>query len=247
MRIRSRAWRNCASAIFRFWFETSTRSSSAFNCGSLKISHHFPRSAWSCGWEAFHSAGRAGRGTQVPCKRVASGTVGLAYFGPGVQALDDRAQAEGRKQAGRVQVSGLRDPVNRSGLSPLCPNQCRLLNRASHLESHRCIAESRRALAASNSCLNPLHLSHPDCGAAMRTSCPSTSESGGLVITFSFPSRPDTTSTSVPKSLPRVMGIKTAWPLRTTPTRKPSERKIRLVTGMTTVEVAEGSFKWTSA
>ena len=39
------------------------------------------------------------------------------------------------------------------------------------------------------------------CGVwAMRTASPSTTESGGLTITFSFPSKPATTSTSLPKS-----------------------------------------------
>src|SRR5450755_2719995 len=41
----------------------------------------------------------------------------------------------------------------------------------------------------------------PPCGVwAMRTVSPSTTESGGLMMTLSFPSKPATTSTSLPKS-----------------------------------------------
>ena len=44
-----RATRNAAAAEAIFWFDTFTCSSSAFNCGSLNISHHLPFSAASFG------------------------------------------------------------------------------------------------------------------------------------------------------------------------------------------------------
>ena len=52
--IKARAWRNRASATFTFWLASLTCSSSAFNCGSPKISHQLPRGIWSSGRASFH-------------------------------------------------------------------------------------------------------------------------------------------------------------------------------------------------
>src|SRR6266550_1060653 len=52
--INARAWRKCASATFTFWLAWLTCSSSAFNCGSLKISHQLPRGILSLGRASFH-------------------------------------------------------------------------------------------------------------------------------------------------------------------------------------------------
>lgn len=49
IRTASCATRNWASAARTFWFEMLTCSSKAFNCGSFKTSHHFPRAAASLG------------------------------------------------------------------------------------------------------------------------------------------------------------------------------------------------------
>src|SRR5258705_314247 len=51
--IRARAWRKCASATFTFWLASLTCSSSAFSCGSPKISHHLPRGIVSLGPASF--------------------------------------------------------------------------------------------------------------------------------------------------------------------------------------------------
>src|ERR1700688_4593757 len=40
---RARAAKKLAAAAAMFWLETLTFSSRAFNCASLKISHHLPR------------------------------------------------------------------------------------------------------------------------------------------------------------------------------------------------------------
>src|SRR5258705_2973577 len=52
--INARAWRKCASATFTFWLAWLTCSSSAFNCGSPKISHQLPRGISSRGRASFH-------------------------------------------------------------------------------------------------------------------------------------------------------------------------------------------------
>src|SRR5207247_11175382 len=49
----ARAERKLAKASEMFWLERATCSSSAFNCGSLNISHHFPRIAASIGCAGF--------------------------------------------------------------------------------------------------------------------------------------------------------------------------------------------------
>ena len=60
--------------------------------------------------------------------------------------------------------------------------------------------------------------------AVTRTVSPSTSESGGLVITESVAETPETTSTSLPKSRPSVIFVSAArLPSCTVPTCKPSE------------------------
>src|SRR4030095_4633408 len=51
--INARAWRKCASATFTFWLASLTCSSSAFSCGSPKISHHLPRGIVSLGRASF--------------------------------------------------------------------------------------------------------------------------------------------------------------------------------------------------
>src|ERR687892_2645516 len=51
--IMARAWRKRASATLTFWLASLTCSSSAFSCGSPKISHHLPRGIWSRGCATF--------------------------------------------------------------------------------------------------------------------------------------------------------------------------------------------------
>src|SRR5260370_42481302 len=81
-RIMARAWRNRASATFRFWLETVSSSSSALSCGSPKISHHLPRSVWSPGWAGFQPSTSLKDSGGCSLNPGAMGTVGLTYFGP---------------------------------------------------------------------------------------------------------------------------------------------------------------------
>src|SRR5260370_7335603 len=53
------ASRNCASACCTFWLEMFTCSSRALSAGSLKISHHLPRSTPSLGCASFQPGGGA--------------------------------------------------------------------------------------------------------------------------------------------------------------------------------------------
>src|SRR5438552_12725199 len=70
----ARAARNRASAAAMFWLETSTCTSNALNSGSLKISHHAPRSSVSCGSACFHSLFSLNAG--------GTGAGGVLYLGP---------------------------------------------------------------------------------------------------------------------------------------------------------------------
>ena len=63
------ASRNCASACSTFWLEMLTCSSRALSAGSLKISHHLPRSTPSLGCASFQPAG----GASLNCGRHGSG------------------------------------------------------------------------------------------------------------------------------------------------------------------------------
>src|SRR5436305_15178595 len=68
---RARAPRNWASACASVWLETATCSSSAFNWGSPKTSHHLPRRAASRGCAGFQSPGATPGGG---CSLKAAGT-----------------------------------------------------------------------------------------------------------------------------------------------------------------------------
>src|SRR5208282_1032324 len=86
-----------------------------------------------------------------------------------------------------------------------------------------------------------LHLESPgNVARTIWTSCPETMESGGLTMTWSSALRPATISIVLPKSWPGVTAASTTFPSLTMPTRKPSARNIRVLTGITKVEACVG-------
>src|SRR5258706_11316448 len=81
-RMAARAPRNCASAAASCWFETSICSSSPFNAGSLKASHHLPPCISSLGSPRFHPGASLNSGGSCSLNDAAAGVLGLTYFGP---------------------------------------------------------------------------------------------------------------------------------------------------------------------
>src|ERR1700722_18286735 len=106
-----RACRKRASAIFKSWLETVTCSSSAFNLGSPKISHQFPRRASELGWDLFHSSVsdslyESGGGS---LNAGVTGTGVFWYLGPTMQPASSpsRTRAEHTRRHRRRQLIAL--------------------------------------------------------------------------------------------------------------------------------------------
>src|SRR5260370_9524000 len=90
------------------------------------------------------------------------------------------------------------------------------------------------------------HLPNPPAGFPLtRTGMPSTSESGGSTMAASLGCRPEMISTVLPKSCPIFTGTSTALPSRTSPTCKPSLRKMSVFDETTRDRVWSGSLRCT--
>src|ERR1700730_13034885 len=76
-----------------FWFETLTCSSSAFNCGSPKTSHHLSRMTLSCGCATFQPSVTLRSAGVSSLKAAGACAEGLTDLGPRVQPLNNSSRA----------------------------------------------------------------------------------------------------------------------------------------------------------
>src|SRR5215472_10384820 len=83
-----------------FWLEMLSCSSRAFNSGSLKISHHLPRSIASLGCATFQPSASLNWVGDSLYTGAAGGAVGWRYFGPTLHPVRSRhAAAYARRMA----------------------------------------------------------------------------------------------------------------------------------------------------
>src|SRR4029077_792096 len=91
-----------------------------------------------------------------------------------------------------------------------------------------------------------IHCLDPAVGLPLsRTGMPATRESDGSTMTASVDCRPEMISTLLPLSRLIFARTTSALPLRTSPTCKPSLRKINVFDGMVTERVSSGSLRCT--
>src|SRR6266481_685235 len=118
-----------------------------------------------------------------------------------------------------------------------------------HSATRKQQAEKQRKDATDDETHDSKEISHrpiPPVGLLLRrTGMPATRESDGSTITSSVGCRPETISTLLPESRLILTGTNSALPLRTSPTCKPSLRKINVFDGMVTERVSSGSLRCT--